>query len=123
MTDIAIEGFSSGRVFRLWHFAVSHSQLLIRSVRGEGDPASKNLDLIFTGVYYMELVEVFAGLEIEKPTDDELLRLQVRSGFKQDTGHKLYVLSSGGYRRYVGAASLRIQENDLAPMQTSLGVL
>jgi hypothetical protein len=33
----------------------------------ERDPSSKNVDLIFTGVFYLDLVGIFSGLEIDRP--------------------------------------------------------
>ena len=123
MSKLPIEGFSSDRIFRLWDLRVSHSQLLIRSPKEDSDVGSKNLDLIFTGVFYLDLVELFRGLEVDKPTEEELSRLQARSGSKKDAGHRFYVLSSSRNRLYVGAASLHIEHNDLPPMKSSLGIL
>ena len=123
MVDLKGGGFSSKRTFRLWDLAVSHSQLLLRSPRIDEDPSSRNVDLVFTGVFYLDLVDTLRGLEVENPSSEELVRLEATAGVSAGPGHRFYVLSSAGRRRYVGAASLRVEENELPPMSTSLGVL
>ncbi len=50
------------REFQLWHYEVSHSSLLVRSV-STGEAGSR-VDVLFTGVDEVRLPAVMHGLEI-----------------------------------------------------------
>jgi hypothetical protein len=67
MTSIPIgpaESYETDRHFQVWRFTVSHSQLLLRSVKGRGH--STRIDVLFKGVDTIELPTSFDGLRIER---------------------------------------------------------
>ena len=108
-------GFKSERTFRVWDWCVSHSQLLLRSARNQNDPDDSNLDLVFAGVFYMELPNIIRGVEIVQPLPgDDAGRVQAPDG------GQYYVLVTEKRRFIVGAVSLQIMENKLAFLESSL---
>jgi len=115
MTD-----FRSQRTFRIWDYSVSHSQLLVRSAHDQSDECTDNVDLIFSGVFYIALADIFRGLAVRSPSEAELDDIEERSGVAEDATHRYYVLTSGGREYVVGAASLRIDTNRVPPWQTVL---
>ncbi len=117
--------FSSPRSFQLWDFYISFGQVLFRSTPDEGTEENGNIDISFRGVFYLDIPATLTGVQVDKPTADELTHLVSRTGIPQDpTGryHKYFVLASEGNRYYVGAMDIDITENTLRPMETSLGI-
>jgi len=57
-----------GRRFQVWEYTVSHAQLLLRSVRDEGNPT--RIDLLFKNVGFVALPASFDVDSIEELTDD-----------------------------------------------------
>jgi|SRR5579859_2904423 len=108
-----MDSFASARHFRVWDFHVSHSHLLIRSARNEDDSSSENLDLIFKGVFYLEIADMFNGLELAHPTDTELHHLETRCGVIQTDTERFYALISNNRRYYIGAIALTVDRNTL----------
>jgi len=119
-----MDQFSSTRDFQIWDFYISFGQLLLRSV-GNGESAdSKNIDITFRGVFYLDIPATLSGVELDIATDDELAHLAARTGTPQDpTGqyHQYFVLVSKGNRYYVGAMDIHVGENTLDMMETSIG--
>ncbi len=58
------------REFKVWDYAVSHKQMVIRSLGPE--EGSPNLDLHFRGVEFVCAPTVFRGLAVVPPTDQEV---------------------------------------------------
>ena len=112
-----MDNFSS-RGFRLWSFHVSHSQLLIRSPKQEADPHSQNIDLRFTGVFYVALDSLLWGVVIRRPDEDDVRHLQTKCSLMEDQEHRYYCLHSGGRCYFVGAARLSIEMNALGSLET-----
>ncbi len=120
-----MNGFSSSRDFQIWDYYISLSQLLLRSVPDEGKGEQENIDIIFKGVFYLDIPATLSGIEIDTPTGDELTRLQSRAGTQQDAAaayYKYFVLVSKGRRFYIGAFGMSIETNTLGMLETSLGV-
>jgi hypothetical protein len=92
-------------VFQVWEFRVSHSQLLIRSPRSSEAP--KNIDVVFVGVAFMEVPDIFRGLS-------------VREGDSSQKGHIVYVLTSQGQQYRIVAAGATVIENELDLFESSL---
>lgn len=105
------------RRFRVWDYRVSHDQLLIRSPRSEHQ--TRNVDVLFAGVEYLELATMFEELEIAAPTNADLARVQAahRPGVQLDY---VRVLVSKGHRYVVVAAGMEIEENELDLFESSL---
>jgi len=118
-----VDKFVSPNNFRLWAYSLSHSQLLIRSGRNEKDSDSSNVDLIFGGVFYIELKSIiFKGIEITTVTPGQLDSIRIRRGLTrghrwdkegnyQDDKNNYYVLCSGSRRHFIGATSMHVKEN------------
>ncbi|MFC8231229.1 hypothetical protein [Streptomyces sp. NPDC057287] len=66
------------RTFRVWHYGVGHSQLLLRSRKDREEDT--RLDLLFEAVESMQLVTRYEGLELHTVDDDEFSRVYEASG-------------------------------------------
>lgn len=66
------------RTFRVWHYGVSHSSLLLRS-RMDGVEDCR-LDLLFEAVESMQLVKRYEGLELHSVDDSTFSRVYEESG-------------------------------------------
>ncbi len=115
------------RYFCVWEYLVSHSQLLIRSVKDENDSESNNIDLIFGGVSHLFLNNINKGFMLTETdcesflaTQEELVVLANKYQINLNNKNKFFVLRSGEERDFIGAAFLRISENQLGPMESSL---
>jgi hypothetical protein len=112
------------RTFKIWDYWVSHSQLLLRSHgdrrEAKGSSESRNIDIMFVDVDYIELPALMYGLEItSNATTEELSNVQQIIG---DTvsPDRMFVLISKGRRHIVVAGGMWVRENDLELMETSL---
>ena len=105
-----MKSFISELRFRLWEYSVSHSTLLIR--HHETD-TSRTVDIIFSGVTYVEIPALFYGLEIGDPTakeEESLLRRcqKVKEPLPTD---KPYLIRTGNVRYFLVASSCRVYES------------
>jgi hypothetical protein len=57
-------------MFQRWEFQVSHGQLLIRSPKDAN--RSTNIDLIFSGVEYMDLPRHLGQLKVQHPDETDI---------------------------------------------------
>jgi len=106
------------RRFKVWDYAVSHQQMVIRSLGP--DEGSPNLDLHFRGVEFVRAPTVFHGLSVVDPTDDEIAGVQESLAPRGCRPDMVWVLESGGHRHIVVAADLNIAETDYPMMSTAL---
>jgi len=60
-------------MFRLWEFKVSHNQLLLRSSKKKFQ--SRNIDIAFVGVGYVEIPTKLDGITICQPSANEIDRM------------------------------------------------
>jgi hypothetical protein len=92
------ELFRSDRTFKVWAYALSHSQLLLRSGPLGDDP---RIDVLFKPVAAMRSGMVYQGLVIRCATDTERLRIEAGAG-KCVPGYRVHILeSSDGRTDYV----------------------
>lgn len=102
--------FASTQRFRMWEYTVSHSTLLLRH---RSDFAT--VDIIFSGVDYLEIPDTFNGLEIGAPTAQEEERLLARANKKKENGRlpdfRPYLLLTESRRCFVVAASCVVCES------------
>lgn len=106
------------RVFQVWDYTVSHSQMVLRSPAGTDAPM--NIDLIFTAVIYMRLPSVLSGLEFVESTQEEVAEVQAAIDSLEGVDETIWVLASGGARFIVAAGALRIDRNSLPLMKTAI---
>jgi hypothetical protein len=99
---------------------VSHCQMLIRSVRDPNHSDDHNIDLVFNGVFYVELTDTFRGLTVQSATveEEEYIRKRVSSALGETK--RYYALHSSGKKYLIGAVSMDIDKNTLPLMQSSL---
>jgi hypothetical protein len=102
-----------GRHFQVWDYVVSLNKLLMRSPKRG---AERNIDLRFFGVKYLRLGTAFDGLSVTQsrlwPLDDPAPM--------DFTDAIVFLLSTKGREDVVVASSLKVEENDLEIMTSSL---
>ena len=101
------------RKFKLWEYKVNHALMLIRSPRPK--LGMTNLDIIFYGVEYVEIVQLLGnGLRFVEPTESETAKVKERLGSRLRPGWaKLFALKSGNQRYLVAASEVQVVENQL----------
>lgn len=107
-----------GRRFKLWHYIVSHGQMLIRSSIGAHE--TTNIDIWFDGVRYVELGSFLGEIALDDATDEERVRLRAGSDEFFDQ-HRTTVIVSGTNRLYVVSSFVSIEENQLDLFETPYG--
>lgn len=106
------------REFKVWDYAVSHRQMVIRSLGPEED--SPNLDLHFRGVEFMRAPTVFKGLSVVPATEAEVAEAEALVAPRRCDPAMVWVLESAGNRHLVVAESLDVAETDFPMMSTAL---
>ena len=107
----------SSRMFRVWEYRVSHSQLLLRSPKNDAEP--ENHDVIFFGVEHLDLPTSLMGIAITGGEAAEIAGGQNQRR-KASPAAKQFALDSGGHRYRVVAAGVREQKNKLDLFESSL---
>ena len=108
----------ASRMFQTWEFKVSHGQLLIRSPKDANH--STNVDLIFSGVEYVDLPRHLGQLEVQHPDEADISFIGERLA-KQGSSNSIFVLTSDSRRYHVVAAALTISENELDIFDSPFG--
>lgn len=110
--------FQSSRHFTFFDTVISHGQLLLRSQKNE--TSKKNIDIIFTGTSYVQLLYRFDGISIrliEKKT--EYGRVNKLLSY---SGNHMFEITSSDEVYYIIASAVFIFENELEFHETSLGL-
>jgi hypothetical protein len=109
------------RKFKMWEYWISHSQLVLRSTGGvqfpPGSPRSRNIDLTFVAVDYVELPTTIDELEFVDASADECQRVEKILGREVAHDH-IFVIATNGRRHLIVAGNMTVSENDLALNQT-----
>lgn len=105
------------REFKLWDFRVSHNQLLLRSPKTE--TPQMNIDILFVGVYYLDLPTFVPEPVISVPETSDFLKAQEALG-RDVKKEELFVIKIGERRHIVVAVAMKIFENDLDLFESSL---
>ncbi len=105
-----MDNFQSALRFRLWEYTVSHSTLLLR--HHEEDPAF-SIDILFSGVIYLDIPDQFSGLAIATPTvtEEESLLRRCHKGKEPLPDYQSYLLQTGSSRYFVVASSCCVYEH------------
>lgn len=108
------EVFRSDRQFRMWAYSATHSQLLLRSAAaGPGDQRhATTVELRFTLVHAVEVLEVYDGLAVRYATEDESRNAA--------PGTQIFVLESQGHTGVVACGVLGWREGVLSDVEPSL---
>ena len=85
------------REFRIWHYTVSYSQLLLRSINVEG--SETRIDVLFSNVSMMNLPSSLEHLRIDRlePSDPQA---RAHEGVHQNRETSVYLLSGGEFYIY-----------------------
>jgi len=106
-----------GRRFKLWHYLVSHSHLLIRSSIDVRE--TTNIDLWFVNVRYVDLGVYLGEISLDEPTEEERIRLRVHDEFLDE--HQVTAIISDSGRGLVVSSFVHIEENKLDFFETPYG--
>ena len=106
-----------GRRFKLWHYLVSHSHLLIRSSIDVRETA--NIDLWFVNVKYVELGVYLGEISLDEPTEEERARLRMHDRFLDEK--QITVIASDAGRGLIVSSFVHIEENTLDLFETPYG--
>jgi hypothetical protein len=91
-------------------YRVSHGELLIRSPKDFKQ--TKNCDLTFVDVQYVDLPRYLDDLEVGEPDEADLARARERLP-KRGLDENVFVLISSGRRYLVVAAQMEIAESEM----------
>ena len=101
-----------GRAFQLWEYRVSHGMLLVRSPKDATH--SVNVDVMLSGVVYVELPRHLPELELDEPLGEEVERARATLGGRRlERGEHVFVFQCQGRRHLVIAAGVSTEENEL----------
>lgn len=112
--------FSSALTFRLFKFAIGHGELLLRGNAAARDAMSHNVDVIFSGVFYIELFDQLHGIVLGNATDDDIRRIRDRRIHAWSADDRVYRIRSGDTTLFVGAQLVSIDENCLQGTDTNM---
>lgn len=85
---------------------MSHDQLLIRSVKGDG--CETRIDVLFKNVDFIYLPTLFSGLQIQKTGIDELRKV---AGLHVTASQNVFRLTTKGEVGYVVAGAVFVHED------------
>jgi hypothetical protein len=96
------EIINSKRLFQLWNYSVSHSELLFRSTKSTECPT--RIDVFFKGVKEFHLPTTAKGLLITEASDADIRKLctlRQPPSFSKDV--KVFTIQGGNFVGYVAA--------------------
>jgi hypothetical protein len=99
------------RDFRVWHYSVSHSSLLIRSPKGGA--TQTNIDLLFVGVEYVDLTHWLRGPSVLVGDETDLARAATLLSRRIASNETLVTIVAEGRRNLVLARGFEVQENEM----------
>lgn len=106
--------FRSERRFAVWAYALSHSQLLLRTrtTTTQGRPQSR-IDLLFKPVAALKTQMEYDGLTVRCATAEEREHI-LHDIDRKDRPTRVFIIESGNTLDYVVAAGVGWQEDDQA---------
>ena len=106
--------------FNLLDYNISHKVLLYRGqIKKE---IKQNIDLIFEGVFYIEVPTRLHGLilyEADEILKEEILK-KISEKFYPELGQTFFVIESDNKRYIIGCNRFLIQENSLIYLESSI---
>ena len=100
---------TSQRFFQVWGYTVSHSELLLRSVKS--DEFSTRIDVFFKGVKELHLPASFNGLSLETYEEGLQYPSILQGTASLAHGRKVYVAKGNGFVGYIVALQAWIHED------------
>jgi hypothetical protein len=101
--------------FKLWEYRVSHRQLLLRRFKRDG--ASRNLDLMFHNVSYLDLPTDEVEFEVDEPSSEDVVAAEIRTGGGVPK-ENLFILKCAGRRHIVVAGDAVYEETDMGVFES-----
>lgn len=98
------------RDFQIWQYSVSHSQLLLRSVKG--NKHKTRIDVLFKGVDLMHIPTHFSGFRISEIAKEEFQSLQLSLGLSDDFEDRYFRVEGEGWKGVVVALAVFWVEED-----------
>ena len=112
--------FNTKRYFTISDYFPSHKQLLIRSSKTNEN--SKNIDVVFFGVNYLQIPTSFKGMSIDVLDKDDLIITKELETFRNLGNNYIFKISSEKSISFLVASFVRVFENSLEFNETSLGI-
>ena len=105
--------------FAMTDHSLTHQVLLLRNSNLIGE-TFHNVDILFGGTFYIEIATMLDDLIIEQGDEQDFTYVNARSNGHGIIG-KVFVIHSGGVKYYIGAGQMKILENSLDILETSIG--
>jgi hypothetical protein len=96
------------RDFRVWHYSVSHSSLLIRSPKDSANLT--NVDLLFVGVKYVDLAQKLSGPSLIVGDEADSIAVSRALSRSLSANESVVALVAAGRRNLVVATAFEVQE-------------
>jgi hypothetical protein len=119
-----MEALKFDGVFKIIDFSFTFKILLLRKTEIiDGGPF--NIDLLFSGVFYIETPTILYDIVIQNGLQIDCDYIQGKC--MQDhvgliTSERVFILYARGIKHYIGARKLEVITNEYNPMDTSIGV-
>jgi hypothetical protein len=109
--NMSTEIINSGRIFQLWSYTVSHSELLFRSTKSP--EFTTRIDVFFKGVSEFHLPTTSHGLSIAEASDSVIRKVcSLRKSLPLDHGRKLFMVRGTDFVGYVAALLVACHEDE-----------
>jgi hypothetical protein len=102
--------FSRQRRFKVWHYWISHSQLLLRSEKDARHPT--RVEVLFKPVASMNLPTTMDELHIAEADDATAAGIWEQVGGPHYPDDKVFVLWGPGFRGHIVALSIHFAEDE-----------
>ena len=104
-----IIAFFPDRIFQIWEYQVTHASMLIRSPKRKDD--LENIDLIFSGVDYLNTSSIFRGLRVSRVDKERLSAIDNVPSRAFSTSSELYLLETENSHHFISAVWCRLDQN------------
>lgn len=105
--------FESDQYFRLNDYQISHSQLLIRGEKVDGE---NNIDLIFEGTQFINCPIHLQGIKIYELIEEEIIIRNIENKYN----HRVFLIITESKEYYIKTGVLRIYKNSLSNGESSV---
>jgi hypothetical protein len=104
----------------MFDFSISHKVLLFRNEEPERE--NINIDIIFEGVFYLDIPTRLEGLSILEADDQEISNILAKYNdkFYPEFGEKIFVIKSDSNKYFIGCVRYLIKENSLPGLTSSI---
>ena len=106
--------------FKILDYRMSHKLLLLRASKRKGDTLS-NIDILFRGVFYLEIPERLEDIVIRKAIQEEVDYVCNRCYYNVFLQYsEIFVLECANSKYFIGAGDFQVSENQLPPLESSI---